>query len=354
MKIAIDCRLWNEGGVGRYVRNLVWQLQKLDKKNQYTLFFCKAGLFRGAENFKVKITTAKWHSFSEQIKFFSELKASNYDLVHFPYFSHPVLYNQPFVITVHDLTINKFATGQATTRLVPVYYLKRLAYKLVLRHGLKRAQQIIVPSVAVKTEIEKYDTTLKNKVVVTYEGLGIELKQKKLKPVLLPFTNFLLYVGNFYPHKNVNLLLKALCGRNLNLVLVGPRDAFYQRLKVQVEKLKLKQRVVFRFGIENKQLAWLYSRAQALVLPSLFEGFGLPIIEAANFGCPLLLSDIPVFREIAPPGSQFFSPRSVLALADCLDNVSSRSKLKLENDYFRRFSFSSMAKTTLAVYQKQG
>ena len=356
MKIAIDCRLWNQGGVGRYIRNLVYYLQKLDQQNQYTLFFYKQAMIKARANFQVRITRAKWHTMAEQWQFCQELNQGQFDLVHFPYFSHPVFYQRPFVITVHDLTIKHFATGKATTQLWPVYWLKRAGYSLALKHAITQSRRILVPSRFVKDDVLKYFAVSENKLSVTYEGLGIEFEKIKAKPLALGFDRFLLYVGNFYPHKNVLFMLRALfklktCG--LALVMVGPQDYFSRKMQREVQRLGLTETVKFCFETSESELVWLYRQAQALVLPSLFEGFGLPIVEAANYQCPLLLSDIAVFREIAPPAALFFDPRNLADLEQKLLSIKKRINIQTPASYFKQFSFAGLARQTLAVYNNQ-
>src|SRR5690242_4609839 len=130
MRIGIDGRLWNETGVGRYIRNLVWGLQEFDKKNEYVLFIKKGlkidDLRLKNDPWKVVETEIHWHSLAEQIKFPQILYKENLDLMHFPYFSLPIFYNKPFVVTIHDLIINHFPTGKASTLPYPLYLMKRI------------------------------------------------------------------------------------------------------------------------------------------------------------------------------------------------------------------------------------
>ena len=355
MKIAIDGRLWHEGGVGRYIRNLVYYLQKQDKQNSYTLYFLdkKGQGFSKSTNFDFEITKSKWHSFSEQWQFCGELNKQNFDLVHFPYFSHPIFYNGPYVITIHDLTILNFTTGKASTKNYLTYLIKKLGYSMVLNHGVKKAEKIIVPSLFVKDDLNKHFGA-KDKTVVTYEGVGYEMKQAKLKPVALSQSPFYLYVGNFYPHKNVEALLRAwanLKNSQANLLLVGPNDYFANRIKRLVAKLNLETKVKFIHQVDDGQLRFLYSKCKALILPSLFEGFGLPVVEAAYHNCPLILSDIAVFKEIAPPETIFFNPNNETDLTNKI-NLADREKLnQTSSDYFAKFSFEKLTQLTLSIYQ---
>jgi glycosyltransferase involved in cell wall biosynthesis len=354
MRIAIDCRLWNEGGVGRYLRNLILELGKIDSHNEYTLFFWQSAPVVKGKNFHTQITRAKWHSLREQLDFGQELGQGRFDLVHFPYFSHPIFYNRPFVITIHDLTIKHFFTGRASTRPLLIYALKRQAYLEILAHGIRKSRKVLVPSQFVKEDLLSNYPLSAEKIKVTYEGLGGEFGNlKPTKPVNAP-KNFWLYVGNAYPHKNLEFLLTALTKSALKetLVIYGPDDYFTARLKRLVKELGLGSQVCFFVHHSEAELAWFYSQAKALVLPSLAEGFGLPVVEAAAHGCPLLLSDIEVFREIAPPGTQFFDPHDVASLQAQLAALP-KQRLKVARSYFAKFSFAKMAKETLLVYESE-
>jgi len=381
MRVAIDCRLWDEGGVGRYIRNLVYALNKHRSPIEYTLLVrpeskLQVTSYKLQTNFKLQITNAKWHSVDEQLGFWRALEKEKFDLVHFPYFSHPILYNRPFVITIHDLTILHFPTGKATTKSLPEYYLKRLAYVAALKHGIYKSQKILVPTEFVKEDILKNFKIPAEKIVVTYEGVGIELQNSNSQ--IHKSTNqtqnsnykvnnrnsreekpYFLYVGNFYPHKNVEYLLEAFAkvkDEKVKLTLCGAESFFSKRMEEVVKKLNLESRVVFKYGVGNEELLALYSSAVALVYPSKFEGFGLPIVEATALSCPLLLADIPVFHEIAPPGAEFFSLNNGSELAEKMNALLVKKQARLsekeKENYLAKFSFAKMALETERVYEK--
>ena len=169
---------------------------------------------------------------------------------------------------------------------------------------------------------------------------------------------YFLYVGNFYPHKNVEYLLEAFAkvkDEKVKLVLCGAESFFSQRMEEVVEKLNLGSRVAFKYGVGNEELLALYSSAVALVYPSKFEGFGLPVVEAAALSCPLLLADIPVFHEIAPKTAVFFPLNNATALAEKMDNLLIKKQTVLsgkeKEDYLGKFSFAKMARETEEVYR---
>src|SRR3989338_10313492 len=161
MKIGIDCRLWNETGVGRYTRNLVKEIQILDKENEYVLFVLskdKQQILKQVQNdnFKAVIADIRWHTLWEQLKFPIILNKENLDLMHFPYFSVPIFYNKSYVVTIHDLILHHFPTGQASTLSLPLYNLKLLGYRFVIKTAAKNARKIITVSNATKKEIVSY------------------------------------------------------------------------------------------------------------------------------------------------------------------------------------------------------
>src|ERR1035437_5479404 len=229
MKIGIDARLWNQTGVGRYIRNLVLNLQKIDFKNNYVLFV-KSADFENVKSqitnpkWKIVRTDIKWHTASEQIKFASILNKQKLDLVHFPYFSVPVFYNRPFVVTIHDLIINHFPTGKASTLPFPIYKIKLFAYKIIIKKAAQKAKKIITVSNATKEEIVDHLKIKENKVEVIYNGVDKSLFDVSKTERTLKNPYFL-YVGNAYPHKNLERLLLAFSefskqNRNVKLVLV--------------------------------------------------------------------------------------------------------------------------------------
>ncbi len=152
---------------------------------------------------------------------------------------------------------------------------------------------------------------------------------------------YFLYVGNAYPHKNVELLMRAAAKASVDVVFVGKDDYFYKRLQIKPKT------------VSDHELANLYSHAEALVFPSLMEGFGLPALEALAHGCPVIVSDIPVFHEVLGDLPKYFDPHDENALIKCLKNPPVRSKIFQEKAaaVVKKYSWQKMAKETLSVYE---
>jgi glycosyltransferase involved in cell wall biosynthesis len=149
---------------------------------------------------------------------------------------------------------------------------------------------------------------------------------------------YFLYVGNAYPHKNVELLLRAADSAEVRVVFVGKEDFFYKRLGIQPKT------------VTDAELSELYINARALIFPSLMEGFGLPALEALANNCPVIVSDIPVFHEILGNSATYFDPHSVDDLAKMLKRAA-KIRLPVDSSIVKKYSWQKMAKETLSIYE---
>lgn len=368
MKIGIDVRLWNETGVGRYIRNLVENLYEIDRKNEYVLFCLKKDFEYISSNFlgwKVITASIRWHSIGEQKNLPRIIEKENLDLVHFPYFSVPVSYKRPFVVTMHDVIVNSLSTGRASTLPFPFYFAKRIAYKFIVGKALKNAVSVIVPCNSVKDDVLKSYGLNPKKIHVTYEGSSIFPKSKDktlLKELSIEPKKYFLYVGNAYPHKNLERLLDAFlmftsANPEIKLILAGKKDFFYERIENYPSVVALNGSIRFAFSPTDAELSLLYSNSLAFISPSLMEGFALPALEAMSLGTPLVLSDVPTFREICRDiPIAYFNPEDPIGIRHALDvflNTSSKTvsdRIKLGKVLAKSYSWRKMAEETLRIY----
>ncbi len=313
MRVGIDARLWDETGIGRYIRNLVKYLQEVDQANEYVLFvlgkdYGNVKALISNKKWKVVIADVRWHSFAEQIKLSGILYKEKLDLMHFPYYSYPILYSGKFVATIHDLILLHFPTGKASNLPHVFYKAKLFAYKLLTRNAVLHAQQIIAVSNATKQEIVDHYHIPKDKITVTYEGVDERMDGQQNKLVDTRYkilhTKYFLYVGNAYPHKNLERLIQAFGifkkdnGSDVKLILVGKNNYFYKRLEKTIDAYSLRSDILVFHDVNDEALGYLYKNAIATVIPSLMEGFGLPALEAMSQKCLVVASDIPSIREI--------------------------------------------------------
>lgn len=367
MRIGIDCRLWNETGVGRYIRNLVEELNKIDSKNEYILFVLAADKSQVTshklqDNFTLIIADIRWHSIEEQLLFPQIIREYAVDLMHFPYFSVPITYNQPFVVTIHDLILQHFSTGKASTLPFFLYHAKRIGYTYVINHAIKKSKKIIVPLSAVKQDVIKQFHVEKEKIAVTKEGAVEKNNQLPHIPYPINYKPYFLHVGNVYPHKNCERLVDAFSliikeNEEQKLVFIGKEDYFMQRLKKYVAEKKLEKYIIFTGKVSDDTLFAYYANATALVIPSFMEGFGLPALEAMSQKCLVLASDISSLREVCDEVSLFFDPKNsediakVMRKAIQLPTKERKDLQELGLQQCKQFSWQQMAKETLAIYE---
>lgn len=360
--IGIDARLYSQTGVGTYLRNFLSILDtcvpdgmtvtayfhEYDRKNS-----------TGFRSIQTRYVPYRWHSLAEQWHFYRLLNSASHDLFHFTYFGYPVLYRKPFVATVHDLTPLLFKTGKASTRNPLVYNCKHTAFRFILSTQIARARCVITPTHTVKQQIlDTFTVDDINKIVPVYEGVdrGLIDSTPSYEVADTLGDSFFLYVGNCYPHKNVSFLIdswKTVIEDHM-LVICGPEDHFSAIHKKQVEEAGLTKRIRFIHNLAKSELAGLYNRAKALIHPSLSEGFGLPVIEAMEYSLPVIASDIPVFQELTEGNYFAFNPDDAGSLKQALLNYESNPhKWKAHHKaLLNRYSFFSMTKETLGMYQK--
>lgn len=173
MKIGIDARLIDETGVGRYIRNLITELGKIDTGNSYIVYLRKDayGKFTPpSTRWQKRLADVPWHSISEQLFMPAILNRDHLDLLHIPYFNVPLLYFGKFIVTIHDLTILHFDTGKASTHWYPFYKLRRLGYHIELLKAVSWAEKVIAVSETTKKEILSHFDVRPQDIKVIYEG----------------------------------------------------------------------------------------------------------------------------------------------------------------------------------------
>ncbi len=377
--IGIDARLYGSvgRGLGRYIKEVIDRIvDKIDNplkggegKNKYVIFL-------GKDNFKEFKTTnpnakkvlckTRWYSIKEQIVMPFFILKEKIDLMHFPHFNIPIFCPSRFIVTIHDLILTKFPTLRATTLYSILYKIKNLGYKVVISTAVHRSEQIITVSNFTRKDIIKQFKISANKIIVTYEGITKTIKYNPIdnneEKVLLWYNikkPFLLYVGSAYPHKNLELLIKAFRNirkryPNLHLVLVGREDYFYQKLK---QANKQTPCIVFTGYVPDKDLRILYKNALAYVFPSIYEGFGLPPLEAIINHCPVVSSNQASMPEILGKSALYFNPFKVKEIENKLKQIIDDENLRKDLvktglDYIKKYNWDKCAQQTFELYCK--
>lgn len=360
MKIGIDARFYNESGVGRYLRNLIRNLEVLDKNNQFFIFLLPKDYeqFHQTKNFQKVLANFSWYGFAEQFNLPKLLSKYKLDLVHFPHFNVPIFYSGKFVVTIHDLIHWHFNMQRSTTHGPIIYKIKQFGYKRVFKHAIYKSSNILVPSQHVKDQLIDGWKINSQKITVTPEAVddGLLAKGKELQDGVK--RSYIFFVGNAHPHKNVEGLINAfLILRKkypfLQLVLAGKDSYFWKKI---LDKYPIKD-IIYTGFISDPQLVTLYREAQVYVEPSFEEGFGIPILEAMASGCPVISSNVGALTEVGGDACVYFNPNDMGDMGDKIDRVLGSEKLRKElvDKGYKRvklFSWEKMAKQTLEVYNE--
>ncbi len=375
MKILIDARLYGleHAGIGRYLVNLVNELQKIDQNNRYILLLRKKYFRRLvlSKNWKKILADFGHYTIKEQIRLPKILNNQKSDLVHFPHLNICVFWQGKFVVTLHDMTMHRQGTA-ATTLSLPIYYLKRVPYKYIFRKAVTDSRKIIVPSKAVKKDLVDYFGVDEQKIVVTYEGLDPSILKKTSllsdQTVLTKYNlrdqKYFFYVGNAYPHKNLDRVVEAIslinkkADKKIIFAIASSRNVFTQRLERKIQQYRAKEFVKLLGFVPDGDLGVLFKNSIAFIYPSLSEGFGLPGLESIAAGTIVLASDIPVFKEVYKDNVLYFNPFDFTSIEQSMRdvlNMSTKDREKLikkGQKFTKRYSWTKMAKQTLEVYKE--
>ena len=377
-RIGVDARFFSleNKGLGRYTNELVKWLDKIIDENTFKNIQVEYFVFLMEEDFK-KVSFSKknihkikanfkWYSWAEQLKFPFLLNKYDLDLVHFPHFNVPLLYCRKFLVTIHDLILFHYPTVKNSTLNKCFYWFKLLIYHLTIRIVVKKASLIIAISQFTKKDLIENLKVPAKKIKVIYEGADFSRnigcnnisEERKISEKYAIMKPYLLYVGNAYPHKNLDRLVLAFKKINKNkkyqLVLIGKKDYFYKRLGVFIKKNQI-ENVVITDYVEDEILNCIYDGAKLFVFPSLYEGFGLPPLEALVRGLPTVSSNRSSLPEILGEQVVYFNPENVeniveqikKALVDeCCVNKKDIKNLQL------KFSWQKMVKEIVNIYSE--
>ncbi len=235
--------------------------------------------------------------------------------------------------------------------------------------SIRRARKIFTISQASKDAIIKYYRLPADKVVVTYPGIKLKAQSSKVKTTTQMSKlkdkygikdKFILYVGTLQPRKNLvrliegfNLAMKQLNNETIKLVIVGKKGWLYEEIFTKVKKLGLESRVIFTGFVPDEELPAFYEQAQCLVLVSLYEGFGLPVLEAMHYGCPVVASNVSSLPEIVGEAGVLVDPENVDEITAGIQEAMKNKKelAKKSQEQAKKFSWKKCSQETLEVLE---
>ena len=300
---------------------------------------------------------AQWHAYELYLGY--AVKRLDIDVVHESFYT-PAKFRRhgaKQVFTLHDLSMILFAETHSRDR--------RMFFNHFFQTRLSEADAIIVPSYSVKKDLENYGGVDLERVAVIHEGVDSHFyprSDETVRSVIARYdlpSEYLLFVGTLEPRKNLSRLLKALAGTKATLPLViagwsGWGDPVFQE---ELKRLGLDKRIYFTGYVDDDELAALYSGAQAFLYPSLYEGFGLPVLEAMACGCPVVSSDAASLPEVVGDAAVTANPFSTEEWINAIDEMvfdgGLRNKMISAGlTRVKDFTWQSAAKSTLELFRE--
>ena len=368
MKIAIDARKWRDYGIGTYVRNLVRRLAHLDRETTYFLF-CDRGdqatLRDLAENFVPVVDGSAGYGVQEHVTIPLKLRKLGVDLLHSPHYVLPLLCRQRSVVTIHDC-IHLLFPEYLPNRMAPRYA------RAMMGSAIRRSDLVLTVSEASRRDIlDFYPWASADRVEVVPNAIDEailedpgEEEMERVRERYQIRGRFVLYAGNIKPHKNLERLIAAF-GRlkerpghdDVKLLIIGDEINKYAGLRRSVEAAGVRQDVRFFGFVPLRTLAALYRLASAFAFPSLYEGFGLPPLEAMACGTPVVTSRLSSLPEVVGDAALLVDPYSVDEIADALERVLGDDALRADlvargRERVSHFSWDRSVRKVHASYMK--
>ena len=378
MHIGIDytSAVTQSAGIGRYTRELIRALLALPSSNRYTLFYASANKLQ-ADLLRAPRATVRlrrlpfhdrwlmrvWHRLRLPIPV--ELVTGRVDLFHSPDFTlPPTLPGVPTLLTVHDLSFVRDPDSAWPSL--------RVFLNQTVSRSVKRATHVLADSQATKDDLINIWHTPPEKVTVLYSGVNARFKPIQDRVVLdrarakyrIGFEPFVLAIGTLQPRKNYKRLIEAFARlaaesrfKTLRLIIAGGKGWMLDDIFAHVKQLHLEDRVLLPGFIDDEDLPALYTAADLLVYVSLYEGFGLPALEAMACGTPVVGSNVSSVPEVIGGAGLQVDPRDVNAIADALQQTLTQSDLRQRMiaaglERAKMFTWEKSAQQLLAIYDQ--
>ena len=321
MIIGIDgneANVKNRLGVGQYAFQILKHLYRLDKKNQYIIYLKKSPLPNLPKpyqnwNYHVFGPQKLWTRFALPLHLYTTPPRPH--VFYTPGHYTPTFCPCPIIPTIHDLGYLKY----------PHQFTRKDYHQLKTwtAQSIKKAHHIITVSNFSKKEIQEIYNIPASKITVAPNGVGDP--SKKL-PSRSPSFPYFLCLGTLKPNKNIPFLIRSFNQFIKNhpdykLIITGKKGWLYSEIFSQVKLLKLEKRVIFTGFVTNLKKWSLYKNATALVIPSLYEGFGRPVIEAMKVKCPIIASSIPSLKEVVGQAGLFIDPKNQKTLIFAMNQI---------------------------------
>lgn len=376
LRIVLDIRHLRDFGPGTYIRNLIRALSAIDTENHYSLASATAetpDLPPLPPNFELAIYHPPRRAFMEHLSYPWFLRSLAPDLVHMPVNEVPLFMPKPYVVTIHDMSNFLFGGGSGMRENYRLYRFRR---------GLLKADRVIAVSEATQRDVENLLAVPPERIRKIYSapdprffGTGdpyvedaLEPKRQKLLERFQINYPFVLYAGRIRPHKNIPRLIEAFAVvrnelenhpvyRDLRLIIIGDEISRHPEVRRAVVQTRNQQYVRFFGFVPFDTLRVIYSSAAVFAFPSLYEGFGLPPLEAMATGTPVLTSSVSSLPEVVGDAAVIVNPENVFDIARglrelLLDDSTRQRMIHAGYVQARRFDWNRTAEQVLEVYKE--
>jgi glycosyltransferase involved in cell wall biosynthesis len=373
MRIAIDIRRMYEFGLATYIRNVVRTLGRIGGANEYFLVGAAARFEQLGElpdNFNFLPLQNPEGAFATYLEMHKVLAANQVDLIHVPHtFWRPLITKAPFVITVHDLLDYMYRARTNNG-------LRREFHSYMTRQVMHHAARIFAVSNFTKRDVGRYFGIQPEKIDVVYNALdenflrghATPAEQEMIRGRYQVDSPFLLYAGRISPHKNVARIIEAFSALkgelakegaypDLKLIIIGDEVSKNPDIRRAVIRSGMQHEVRFLGFVSIDVLRIFFDMAKVFVFPSLYEGFGLPPLEAMAHGTPVVASNTSSVPEVVGNAALLVNPENVFeisrALQRALCDQALRERMKAAGvEQAQRFSWDTSVRRMLAVYEQ--
>lgn len=370
MKICIDASravVKEASGTENYSRYLLSYLEKLDSKNNYILYINQPTPVPLATSPNFSTRLIKFPRFWTQVRLAFEVLREKPDLLFIPAHTLPIIHhpNLKTIVTIHDLGYEYLKEHHQFPQSL---YLNRSTV-----YAAKKATHLIAVSEATKNDLINKLGVDKEKITVIHEGVDHEFFQPQEKETIVQvrqkyylYEDYLLFVGTIQPRKNLlrlieafNLLLRESKYQKLSLILVGKEGWLADEIYKAPVKLNLQGKIRFLNHVPTRDLPALYSGAKMFMFPSLFEGFGLPLLEAMSCGTPVITSNVSSIPEVVNDAALLLNPEETGEITESIKRIIDDKNFAKELSkkgiaQAKKFSWGKTAQETLAVFEKVG
>jgi glycosyltransferase involved in cell wall biosynthesis len=373
MRIAIDIRRMYDFGLATYIRNVVRYLSRNDHDNEYYLVGSATRFEEMGElpsNFHLLALQNPEATFANYLEMQKAVNAQGVDLVHVPHtFWRPLFIKAPFVLTVHDLLDYMYRAHARNT--VP-----RVVHSYMTQQVMNRAARIFAVSNFTKRDVSRIFQVKPEKIEVVYNALddtfmrghSTPAEQTMVRKRYQVESPFLLYAGRISPHKNVARIIEAFSALkgelakegafpDLKLLIIGDEVSKNPDIRRAVIRSGVQHDVRFLGYVSIDVLRVFFDMAKIFVFPSLYEGFGLPPLEAMAHGTPVVASNTTALPEVVGNAAVMVNPENVFeisrALLRVLTDQALRNRMKAAGlEQAQRFSWDASVGRMLDVYRQ--